>query len=153
MSTSIKELIAANVLAAVNAVTTVNLYHQTIVAQRPRRNDWSDVTVDDLNAIIQMSDEIIEGQHVQAVTWLQPFVILVIVMDDDSETDSIETRQNNVDADIKKHLRIDRTRGGYAIETDIMESKKFDLGKGFEGIAINIIVRYRTKVNDPFTQS
>jgi len=153
MSIPVKENIALNIEAAINAITTENGFNQTLTAQRPRRNNWSDVTPEDGRVIIKQADEEIGNQQVQTVTWAQPFILMAIVRDSDDETSTVDSRLNQVESDIKKKLREDPTRGGYAISTDLMPSREFSEGRGFEGISVNIVVNYRTLENDPYTQS
>jgi len=83
-----------------------------------------------------------------AKTWRQYFVLVVFVIDSDDAATSIDTRINQVRADIAKVLQVDRTRGGYAHDTEFHESTPFD-DPG--GVALKISVRYRTLINDPYT--
>jgi len=77
---------------------------------------------------------------------------MALVIDSDSVGTSIDTRINQVRADLLKKLAADCSRGGYAIDTIPAGSEKFDDGEGFTGIAVAIDVLYRTKENDPYTR-
>lgn len=154
MSTPVLENIAANILTAINEITVGNGYNQTLTAYRPRRVDFSDVTPGDLKVIVKQDDpELSDGTLINVQCWDQPFTIWALVIDSDAATDSIDTRRNQVRSDIEKKLMVDPTRGGYAYETLIMPSVEFDDGGGFTGIAVNIIVKYRTRITDPYTKS
>lgn len=152
MSTPRVEHIAVNIEAAINAITEGNGFNQDLVAIRPKRNDFSDVVPEDGKVLIwQADDELPEEQAYGAQHWVQPFVLMAIVLDSDEASTSIDTRLNQVRADIQKKLRVDVTRGDYAFDTVLLPCAKFDDGQGFTGIAVNIAVHYRVKDDDPYT--
>lgn len=157
MSDPIKELIAVNILADINAITTGNGYNQTLVGLRSRRNDFTDIAPEDLKVLVYQADEENGDDLMEATVvseMVQPFVLLALVIDSDDATDSIDTRINRVDCDIKKKLMVDASRGGYAIDTKILPSKKIPANSlGFTGVMVNIAVTYRTTKDDPYTQS
>lgn len=151
MSTPRIEHIALNIETAINAITTGNGFNQTLVAVRPKRNDFSDIIPEDGKVLIWEADE--ERPEEEAIStqqWVQLFTLMAFVIDSDETVTSIDTRLNQVRADIQKKLREDITRGGYAFETEILPSAKFDDGQGFTGIAVNIAVHYRTNDDDPY---
>ena len=155
MSLPVKENIAVNILAAVNAITTVNGFNQDLTAIRPMRNDFKDVVPKDGVVLIkQANTEKPGGQPAGPfVEWDQMYAIMAIVLDGDDVETTIDTRLNQVEADIQKKLMDDPTRGTKAIDTEILPSVEFDDGKGFTGISVNIAVKYRTKIEDPYTQA
>ena len=152
MSTPILEHIAVNVEATINAITEGDGFNQNLVAVRPKRNDFKDVVPEDGKVLIwQADDELPEEQAHNAQHWVQPFVLMAIVLDSDDAETSIDTRLNQVRADIQKKFRVDFTRGGYAWDTELLPCAKFDDGQGFTGIAVNVAVHYRVKDDDPYT--
>lgn len=154
MSTPVIESIAVNITAAINAITTGNGFNQTLVAVRPRRNDFSDVSPKDgVVLVVQADEEQVDEQAYNSKEWLQPFVIMAIVLDSDDASASIDTRINQVDCDIKKKLREDPQRNSNAINTTILPSVKFDDGEGFTGIAVKCVVNYRTLEDNPYTKA
>lgn len=154
MSISIKENISANIKTAIAAITAANGFNQDLAAERPRRNDFSDIIPKDLTVLIKQAEEVKpEKQAYSTTEWYLPFAIMAIVLDDDDETDSIEIRMNQVEADIQKKLMEDPTRGGNAIDTIILPSVEFDDNKGFTGIAVYAAVAYRVQETDPYTQA
>jgi len=151
MSTPRVEHIAVNVEATINTITEGNGFNQDLVAVRPKRNDFKDVTAEDGKVLIwQADDELPEEQAYGAQHWVQSFILMAIVLDSDDAETSIDTRLNQVRADIQKKLIEDVTRGGYAFETVLLPCAKFDDGQGFTGIAVNVAVHYRVKDNDPY---
>lgn len=152
MSTPIKEYIALNVETAINAVTTENEFNQDLTAVRHKKNDFSDIIPENGKVLMWQDDaERPEEEGIGTQQWILPFTLMAFVIDSDEAATSIDTRLNQVEADIQKKMREDITRGGYAFETEILPSAKFDDGKGFTGIAVNIAVHYRTNEDDPYT--
>ena len=153
MSVSILEYIARNIEADINLITTGAGFNQTLVAHRPRRIDFLDQAWNDLDAIIKQGDSVKLSDEGLMIDRRQTFEITVIVIDVDSETDSIDTRLNAVQADVEKKLYADLTRGGYAYSTSVEGSTMLNPNDGGPGgITITITVDYRTNTGDPFTQ-
>jgi hypothetical protein len=157
MSVPIKENIAVNIKAAINAITIVNGFNQDLTGIRPMRNDFKDVTPKDGTVLLKQlnpnkTDEQPEGPFVE---WEQPYALMAIVLDGDDVTTTIDTRLNQVEADIQKKIMEDPFRGGSSgvVDTIILPSVEFDDGKGFTGISVNIAVQYRTKIEDPYTKA
>lgn len=151
-TTPIKESIALDIVAAVNTITVANGYNQDLTAVRPTRIDFSDITPGDGKVlIVQSIEEEVEGM-IGCKTWLQTFVLEAIVIDSDTETDSIDIRRNKVEADIRKKLRIDPKRSSNAMDTIMAGSVPF-AGEKFSGVAVVVEVMYRTDVDDPYTKA
>jgi hypothetical protein len=147
------EYIAENILATINAITVENGFNQTLVAMRPKRNDWRDVIPEDNKVlIVQEAEEIILTQVGQQRRQ-HAFIIEALVIDSDAATDSIDTRRNKVRCDIEKKLKEDYKRGGYALDTDIESSTMFDTGEGFSGVAIRVIVECELPYGNPYSLS
>lgn len=153
MSIPIIEHIAENIKKAIEGITEANGFNQDLTAIRPKRNDFADVSPDDLTILIVQADETEGESAVGTKEWIQAFIIMALVIDSDRATDSIDTRINKVRADVEKKLKEDSYRGGHALDTDIDASIPFDDGEGFTGIAIRVLVTYRVQYDDPYTQS
>lgn len=153
MTVPIIENIAVNIAAAVDAITTVNGFNQDLSALRPRRNDFSDVVPEDGKVLVVQDDEDQAEQPIGVQEWIQTFVLVAMVIDSDSASGSIDTRINQVRADIRKKMMEDPTRGGNAIDTILLPAAKFDDGEGFTGIAVAVAVQYRVEHDDPYTKA
>jgi len=152
MSTPIVEQIAVSIAADINAITTANGYNQDLVAVRPKKVDF-ETPWDDLTVLISQDAAEKDGQmtnHCQQ--WRQTFFATAIVIDSDNAETSIDTRLNQVAADIQKKLMVDDSRGGKAIDTIIMGAVPFNDDDGLTGINVVFDVQYRTSVYDPYTQ-
>lgn len=156
MSIPVIETIAVAILADINAITVANGFNQTLVATRLKRLMYLDEAWADLSVIVVQDDEqpgepMVGAYNVREVS--QSFSIMAIVINSDKAVAVIDTRTNQVDADIKKKLIEDTTRGGYAIDTTLMASERFTFNESFTGIIVNIEVKYRIKSDDPYTQA
>ncbi len=154
MSLPVIEKIAANVLTTVNGVTTDNGYNQTIVVKRAGRVDYdSEAAADDLEGLIyQGKRERIEGPFT-LYSWRQPFAIIAFALNDDGSSVTIDTRLNQICADMEKALRLDITRGGNAYETDIGEPEFLEAEDGsMSAVRLPITVDYRVLKSDPYTK-
>ncbi len=159
MASSILELIAVNIEAAINTIkvaTTVqgNAYHNDLTAIRPRRVDFPDASWKSKDVLIsQLAPEEVAGVMGTA-EYNQPFMIFAIIIDGDSASASIDTRLNQVSADIIKALEVDIYRGGNALNTTITnpgETVYDDEGES-TGVMVIAEVHYRIKINDPYTK-
>lgn len=157
MTTPIIESIAANVETTLDGITVANGYNQTIVAYRPRRIDFSDTPPADLVALIiqteaEFSDENRAQTHAQ---WRQYFEVYVEVIDSDTATTTIDTRCNQVAADIMKALMVDPRRGksdGSVIDTRIEGYSFIDPENGnISGVHVVFSVLYRTSITNPYS--
>jgi len=154
MTVPIKENIAVNIKAAIDAITTVNGFNQDLTAVRPMRNDFKDVIpADGVVLIKQLNADKPEAQAYSTVEWVQMYALMAIVLDGDDVTTTIDTRLNQVEADIQKKMREDPKRGANAIDTILLPSVEFYDGKKFTGISVNIAVKYRVKEDNPYTKA
>ena len=154
MATPIIETIAAEIETTIAGITTGAGYNQTLDPLRPKRNDFYLEAPVDLKAlVVQADDDVADFQAIGTETWRQTFVIVVFVIDSDTETASIDTRINQVKSDIRKAIFVDTTRSGNAIDTILAGAVKFDDGEGATGCAVYFDVLYRTVEGDPYTLS
>jgi len=158
MSVPVIEAIAADILSVVNTVTTANGYNQNLAGTRPTSREWRDGRAQSDGTVIvvqQGSDEDEDASaagNVGMTAWYERFALVAYVIDSDTETTPMDTRTNQVRADLEKALTEDRTRGGRALDTIVRAPEFFDQGPGATGIVVVIDVRYRTDEDDPYTQ-
>lgn len=152
MATPVSEYIAVNIEAAVNQVTIANGFNQDLLAVRRRRNDFPDIAPEEGKVLITQGDEeSTASQFTGTMQWLQAFELEAFVIDSDKALVSIDTRINQVIADLRKKLCEDHTRGGHAIDTILGGSSRY-YDEGFSGTVVTIQVLYRTKEDDPYAQ-
>ena len=153
MSVPVIESIAANLLTTLNNVTTGNGYNQTIDIKRPSRVTYdTEAAGDDLEGLlVQGKREPLE--HAFTVyTWRQPFIVIVYALNADRSTVTIDTRLNQITADMEKALRVDITRGAYAYMTNIGEPEFIISDDGLvSATMLPFTVDYRVLNTDPYT--
>ena len=153
MSVPVIEDIAKNIKDSIAEITVANGFNQTLSAVRSRRNDFSDISPDNLTCLIVQLEEDKLDSAIGTYEWNQHFLLMTLVIDSDDSTDPIDSRRNQVKSDIIKKLRNDPTRGGFGFDTDILASSMFDDGEGFCGVAVEVAVHYRVEEDDPYTQA
>jgi len=121
-----------------------------INAIRPRRVDFM-TAPEDLDCLIKQ--ETLERLTDESLcqNWRQHFIMQIFVIDSDDETEPIDTRLNAVWSAVVKALLADPTRGGLAIDTQIMGADFFG-DEGITGITCDFAVDYRTQWDDPETR-
>lgn len=152
MAEPIVEQIAANLMAAIKSVTVANGYHYTLTGSRPIVDGYYDEAPADLTfQMTQGQEDLMEGAY-GTQEFIQPFLVVIIAMNLQSDTVPIDTKRNRILADVRRAVMIDHTRGGLAIDTMWGPSTSFmnDDDFVFEGVAADIRVHYRTQHNDPY---
>ena len=156
MSRPIVEYIAADIEAAINAITEANGFNQDLTAARPKRVMFLEDSWEDRDVLVIQGDEndgveLVGSYGVREV--VQEFALMAIVIDSDASDAAIDTRTNQVAADIKKKLRADPQRSTYALDTIIRPAVRFTVDAALSGITVNVDVKYRVKEDDPYTQA
>lgn len=151
MALPIIEDIAVNILAAINAITTVNGFEHTLVAIRPRLTNYADVIPEDKVVMITQTDEIKLNEASLVITWQQTFELICWAINSDKLSTTLETKANQIRADIQKKLVEDVERNGNADDTEILSSEVFNGDEG-SGVRIQVAVRYKVSATDPYTK-
>ena len=153
MSVPILENIAEFIKDAVAEITTGNGYNQTLTSIRPRRIHITDQINKDLQTVVtQGMPELLTGVAASdhLLTWRQPFIIEAIAIDSDDAATAIETRLNQIAADIQKKLAIDETCDGDAHYLDF-EPPEYHHGEKLSVVKMTVNVTYRVLKTDPYT--
>ena len=153
MTTPIVEHIAADIATAIGEITVAAGYNQTLTALRPTKMDFMQTPAADGVVLIKQDDPVRideEETPYTCIDWSQPFVLAAFVIDSDDAATPIDTRLNQVRSDIEHKLSVDKTRGGYALDTTISNPVPFAESPRVTGIAVVVEVEYRTAVNDPY---
>ena len=152
MSTPIIELIAENIRTSVSGITVAAGYNQTLTGIRPKRANFMAECWKDLDVIIVQGVVSKLTTAMGYTTWRQMFSLMAIVINSDDETDSIDTRCNQVRSDIEKKVMADIRRNSLALDTECLGGEPFITDDGtMSGISIEISVDYRTKEDDPYS--
>ena len=154
MTTPIKASIKANVETTLKTITTANGYNQTVdsdavIGHRPYLpNDaakfpWLNVWWEEE---INSNDQIVSHSVKDAV-------LMVGLKTNDG--DDPEPAMEKLKADVEKALMVDRQRGGYAIDTALVDAdpdwRPVTVGVKPTGVAyLTFRIRYRHKVGNPY---
>lgn len=153
----IVEQIAVKVAEAIGQITEGNGYTHNLVPLRPKRLDYEDVSPSDCTVLVWQEDD--EDNDEISMTgaqgWSQTFVLMAVVIDSDTATESVDKRINEIKSDIRHKLRQNPKFGGNLgiVDTYWRGSAKFDDGEGITGVAVLVDIEYRTKENDPYTKA
>jgi len=121
------ENIAENIKQTINGITIAAGYKQTLVAMRSKCVDYEDAPPAEGLVLVEQDETPAEtdAQPCGFCDIDQVFYLVAHVMSDDAATASIDTRRNQIYADIKKALMADHTRGQYAIDTHVLPQMNF----------------------------
>lgn len=162
MADPIIEQIAENIedtITAISPLVTVqgNPYHEDLTGIRPKRTDYSDdeESWDDGDVLIfQGLPTQADSDAFNTSAYIQEFTLQAFVIDSDKAETSIDTRLNQVSADIVKALTVDTYRGNLAIDTRITNpgTPFYDDDGNSSGVIVVIEVHYRTQFNNPYAK-
>ena len=153
MSTPIIETIALKLVDLINAITIANGFNQDLTAVRPKRIHLEGDLNKDNTVIIEQEDATVEQLSEDVTMWRQGFTLQALVIDSDAATAAIDTRLNQVAADILKKLfgGTNWQLESNACGIDLRGTEKFIADPQMAGIAVNIDILYRVKTDDPYT--
>lgn len=160
MSTSIKEQIAAAVLARLLTVTTGNGYEVSLSSvTRPDRKGKNWVPTHLAARLVQGDSMIVDDEEgaVGFLTWEQDFVVRVYASPPESSTEAIDTVLNAAEASIWKAVMTDpRWTAGpavLALDTRAGDVPSFDGQDGTYSVRfLTFTVLFRHRWNDPYSQ-
>lgn len=118
MADCIRALITANIKAALQTITIANHYHTNIGTVEEKRSEFNSVAEVDTFTLLELLPPVNEEdyQHTEDET-LKYMIYYFNGKNDEKGKDPIQYEDRNVAADIQKSLMVDRTRGGYALNT------------------------------------
>jgi len=154
MSAPIVENIGQFIESAINDITVANGYNQDLVATRKKRFFLGGEVFNDLNTFILQgkSDnkfEAIEETGPRLVR--QEYLIWAVVLQSDKAENVIDTKLNQVRADIEKKLCEDYTCGGAAKQLDIVSCEPTDTPEC--GVLITVEILFIVAWNNPYIQA
>ena len=152
MPTAVVELIAQNIVTALQGVTITAGYTNTLTVER-RKPHGNDPIRNGLAVLFQGDPDESQGEPTQRKEWVQPFHVLLCAIEPENSEVSIDARLNSLRADVEKALMASPNRGGYAVDTTIRAPHIATNAHGdAQGVVVNFDVKYRTSYTDPYTQ-
>ena len=155
MADPIEELIAQNVKTTALTVTTDNDYNES-VNEVYRLTSVEGFNAIHLNVVIleDPPERDREAESAGSHTWRKVFGLALYFRPSDEDESPQDTGINRFRADMAKAMMIDHTRGGYAMDTDILDPAVMTDENGVvQGCLLPIEVSYRTLETDPYTQA
>jgi hypothetical protein len=119
MAESIRALITANVKATLETITVANGYETDIGTVDEKRSEFDSMAETDSYTLLELLSPEKEDdyQHTED-NKIKYIVYYFNGKNDEKGNDPIQYTDRNVAADIQKALMVDRTRGGYALNTE-----------------------------------
>lgn len=150
MPTSVRESIILNLATLLATITSVNGYSNTIASVQ-RWKQHGNAFVDVPLIIIQEDSESRKEDTFSLTSCTMTVVLELWHRQDPASNDGTFVILNSLLADITKALKIDITRGGYALDTSVTSVEPFIAGKGEEhaGLFIEVEIEYRHQQSDP----
>jgi hypothetical protein len=140
MSLPIAELITQNVVETLGTIQLGGGF------KKSGRNSQ-----DDLVCVVGFLDDELDPESADGFSyWLRPYWAIVYIYEPESSSMPYDQRLDIVRADIEKALSRDVSRGGYALNTNILSPNRFDPENDSTGICVNFDVHYRTAIGDPY---
>jgi hypothetical protein len=157
MATPIAEDIAVALAALIDGITVANGFNEDLTSKRPKRLDLRGDLYKDGLCIIEQEDATVEAASREATMLAQAYTLQVILLDSDDATATIDTRVNQVAADIIKQLfgSGNFTLGGLAAGMRLRDPciEKFIATAEASGVAVNIDVLYTIASDNPYNQA
>ena len=153
----LSERIARNLVDTVKGINTAAGYHNTVSAVE-RRKQFGRHSGDRLIVLFQGDaerDETVEPTtNTAPVQWKHPFAFDCYVVEPEGGA-PVDLRINTIRADVEKAVMVDPHRGGLAIDTAVGDPQIFtdEEGGQIAGVTVTVVVKYRTRLNDPNTQA
>lgn len=149
---TVRERILDNLKTTLESITTANGYSFDFAAGQVER--WSmhgNGIVNTPAIVISPGDEEERDAPYPYEECLLHVYLDTFFSHSDGDTTATDTYLNRLQGDIKKSVLIDGTRGGNAIDTNVIGSTPFEIieGQPYAGIIIELGIRYRHLRSDP----
>lgn len=149
---TVRERILQNIKTTIEGVTIANGYNFDFTPETVQR--WSmhgNRMVEMPTVVISPGDEDESSSPHPFEECLMSVFLDVFYVTDEDDLVSTDTYLNRLQGDIKKAILADATRGGEAVDTDILGTTPFETTEAqpYAGIIIELRVRYRHLRNDP----
>ncbi len=149
---TVRERILQNIKTTIEGVTVANGYNFDFTPQTVQR--WSmhgNRMVDMPMVVISPGDEDESSSPHPFEECLLSIYLDLFYVTDENDSVPTDTYLNRLQGDIKKVILQDTTRGGEAIDTDVLGTTPFETTETqpYAGIIMELRVRYRHLQSDP----
>jgi len=149
---TVRERMLANIKTTLEGITIANGYSFDFTAETVQRWSMHGNKLVDLPAVIispgNEEEKSLPNNFEECVLSIYLDVFFVTEENDAVSTD---TYLNRLQGDMKKAILQDHTRGGEAIDTDVLGTTPFETTEGqpYAGIIMELGIRYRHLRSDP----
>lgn len=154
MATSVRESILASLKTALALISTANGYENNITGgvQRFNQNGNSLVTVPTIVVIGGSEEKSSKEAHNLTDCKLTVYLVAWARHDSESVVDT-DTVVNSLILDVEKAIMVDVTRGGKAVDTNVVNVEPLDSveGQPYCGAILEVEIWYRHTITDPAT--
>jgi len=152
MPETVREKILQNLKTTLEGITVANGYNFDFAPETVQRWSMHGNSLVNLPAVIISCGD--EGE--QSVPYPFEECALSVYLDcfyvnDEDEAISTDTYLNRLQGDIKKAILADHTRGGHAVDTNVLGTTPFETTEGqhYAGIIIEVEIKYQHQRLDP----
>ena len=149
---TVRERILQNIKTTIEGVTIANGYTFDFTPETVQR--WSmhgNRMVNMPMVVISPGDEDESSSPNPFEECLMSIFLDIFFVNNEDDVIPTDTYLNRLQGDIKKAILVDSTRGGDAIDTDVLGTTPFETTEAqpYAGIIIEVRIRYRHLRNDP----
>ncbi|MFA5217227.1 hypothetical protein [Sulfuricurvum sp.] len=120
MADCIDALITANIKSVLQTVSVANGYNTNLGTVEEKRSEFNScAAADTFTLLVKLPPEYDEDYQHTEIGSLEFLILYFNGKDDSKGNDPIQYTDRNVGADIQRALMVDRTRGGYALNTKV----------------------------------
>lgn len=145
---SILEMITQDLEQTLRGVNRTGGYRTTFYVERPA--NLALARRDGLCVVVEREAEKVTSP-LGWQQWMQRYFVAVFLHRSETSDFTQRTRTNNAIADVHKVVKVDPTRGGFAIHTWLDEPETTIDGE-FDRVVVPVRVMYRHLINNPFSQ-
>lgn len=147
---TVREKILDNIKATLSGILIANGYDNDIASVQRWKQHGNDVLNEPFILVKADSEENIDDKFPLTTCKLTVILLLMIREDEDAVNDTDQTL-NSLLGDIKRALKVDVTRGGFATDTRMGSNHPIppDEGEPHAGMIIETEVHYRHRQTDP----
>ena len=149
---TVRERILANIKTTLEGITVANGYNFDFTAETIQRWSMHGNRLVDLPAVvISPGDEEEKSPRAHFEECVLSVYLDVFFVTEENDAVSTDTYLNRLQGDMKKAVLEDHTRGGEAIDTDVLGTTPFETTEGqpYAGIIMELGIRYRHLRSDP----
>ena len=149
---TVRERILANIKTTLEGITITNGYNFDFTAETIQRWSMHGNRLVDLPAVvISPGDEEEKSLPNNFEECVLSVYLDVFFVTEENDAVSTDTYLNRLQGDMKKAILEDHTRGGEAIDKDVLGTTPFETTEGqpYAGIIMELGIRYRHLRSDP----